>query len=809
MATPSPYFTEVRTPQADFSPLTQAGANIGRMYADMGVNIGRGLGQLIGGVGSKYFDDKKTEKAMTEYLRTDEGVSWAVEQGYNPFDIQEWQEDPKKISKEVSKMFKEIGVDNIRSEFRNRQANEMAQAKFKQTTDLYNLEKRKTQLTIDELENARAISENQNLYLAHLTKSTKDGRKNMDQLDPSRGFDMTGKDGKIDPLKVQAVMAMNKSMGLAEYSPQMKVQMMESFKRNDEGGSGKRLESINFKSKSDFNRRWSEFTMNNPNLPPEQVANLKEELRELIVPEGGVRTIINGAIEKNQFGAFAETMKTQFGTMARFRSQLDLAFGVIEDSKGQLKRSGRVANPVAASIALMQMARMAQGVGVLSDKDVDRIGGSKTISATIERLEQKLIGKEVKLTKKMIEDGGDAYLGINPETGEQYEVGDPVRLGGAELSTADLTFFEQIADALDARAKTLVDVVVPQIYEEVRATYGGLTTNEIHEFSDLDIFYPQGFRKEGEVASQVDQRDVEEYHNLLRQGFDPDFIDKNMISDPSFRPEEGDHDRLGETRRQALEMFNSDENATTTEVGDNTGKGDGDEEVTDPNLNDGGLPTAVSTGLPSAYAGGRAANAMQDKLNKNQAMKEFSKKYPNTKLKIVEAGKLAQDGSPEDVKKLAKQFKVNTNNLRGDDEAIRKAVKKKVDAEVKKQVGEFLGKQGLKYAIKKSIVNGIGAILSGGTGFAVGSVLYDILALDAEKTKISQKVTLQVIDKTLSQLPDGEAKDALLNDRENYFTDIWKHENQRYTFAPMTQFEYRQRNRDLSKFLKANAYKGK
>jgi hypothetical protein len=525
------------------------------------------------------------------------------------------------------------------------------------------------------------------------------------------------------------------------------------------------------------------------------------------VPEGGVRTIINGAIEKNQFGAFAETMKTQFGTMARFRSQLDLAFGVIEDAKGEIKRSGRVANPVAASIALMQMARMAQGVGVLSDKDVDRIGGSKTISATIRRLEQKLIGKEVKLTEKMIEDGGDAYLGINPETGEKYEVGDPIRLGGAELSTADLTFFEQIADSLDARAKTLVDVVVPEIYEEVRASYGGLTTDEIHEFSDLDIFYPQGFRKEGEIANQVDRRDVDEYHNLLRQGLDPDYIDKNMISDPSFRPEEGDHDLLGETRRQALEMFNSDKNETTTEVSDDTSKKGGDKKIIDPNLNDGGTPTAVSTFVPSAYAGGRATNAVQDKLNKNQAMKEFSKKYPNTKLKIVEAANLVQDGSPEDVKKLAKQYNVNTNNIRGNDKAIRAAVKKKVDAEVKKQVGEFLGKQGLKYGLKKALINGVGALLTGGVGFTVGSVLYDILALDAEKTKITRKVTLDMIDKTLASLPDGEAKEALLADREKFFREKYQTEEQsRYSFGKKTPFEVRLEDKKRNQYMKKNAY---
>ena len=88
----SPYFSQINVNRADYSPLVRAGATIGQMYADMGKQIG----QALGDAGSKYFEDKKMERAFAEYIKTPEGTQWALERGTSPFEIQEWKEDPKK-----------------------------------------------------------------------------------------------------------------------------------------------------------------------------------------------------------------------------------------------------------------------------------------------------------------------------------------------------------------------------------------------------------------------------------------------------------------------------------------------------------------------------------------------------------------------------------------------------------------------------------------------------------------------------------------------------------------------------------------
>ena len=55
--------------------------------------------------------------------------------------------------------------------------------------------------------------------------------------------------------------------------------------------------------------------------------------------------------------------------MGKLRTMLDTA--IVENDDGTIQ----IKNATAASIALIQMAKNAQGAGVLSDKDVDRISG--------------------------------------------------------------------------------------------------------------------------------------------------------------------------------------------------------------------------------------------------------------------------------------------------------------------------------------------------------------------------------------------------------------------------------------------------
>ena len=202
-------------------------------------------------------------------------------------------------------------------------------------------------------------------------------------------------------------------------------------------------------------------------------------------------------------------MKTNTGTMGNFRSLLDESLVTLDDGTVDIK------NPVAASVALMQLARMAQGAGVLSNQDVNLIKGDQTLAASWERLISKNIGETTELTDDMIKQNPAWQNSINPETGEVFQVGDEVTLGGANLSAADMKMFQSLADKLDDRSNQFVQKVIPDIYKNVRATYGGFTIDQLNQFTDLHQYMPNGLVNLNPLST-VRQKDMQGIYYMMR-----------------------------------------------------------------------------------------------------------------------------------------------------------------------------------------------------------------------------------------------------------------------------------------------------
>ena len=125
-------------------------------------------------------------------------------------------------------------------------------------------------------------------------------------------------------------------------------------------------------------------------------------------------------------------MKGNAGSMGKLRTMLDTA--IVENDDGTIQ----IKNATAASIALIQMAKNAQGAGVLSDKDVDRISGRQDFGSVLDRFFEKRIGQEMTLTKEMVEENPTWLRAVNPDTGKPFAVGDEVLVGGSEMSIDDL-----------------------------------------------------------------------------------------------------------------------------------------------------------------------------------------------------------------------------------------------------------------------------------------------------------------------------------------------------------------------------------
>lgn len=703
----SPYFSNINQAQADYSPLVQAGANIGRMYADMGANIGRNLGQAIGAAGSKYFNDKKTERAFAQYIKTQEGGNYLLSHGYSPFDIEEMRANPEKIDKEAMKVVKDIGIDKIRTTFQQQEATRMAEQKHRQATDLYNLTLQEKKMAVEDAKEQRAISQQTNLYLAHLSSDSGDGRQMRDTLNPSAGFLQPDENGVIDPIRLQAVQAVNKSMNLGKYSPAMVSAIQESFRKKDEGGTGELLKAVNFKSQADFEEQFSEFVKKNPSIPKEQITAAREQLQKLVAPTGKISEVIKKAIEDSQFGAFIETAKTQAGTMGRFSTLLDetLTTTIGEDGGEYLK----VKNPVAASVVLMQLARMAQGVGVLSNQDVNLIRGDQRTVESIRRFMEKYIGESVDLTQEMIDADDRWTKTINPKTGKVFEIGDPVNLGGANLSARDLMMFKDIAKVMDDKHQEMLTKIIPQVYDVVRGNFGGLTTNEIHEFSDLEMFYPDNTGNETAPLDGVDDDKVKNLFSAFLEGKSKEYLRSYIQSQESYT--EADEPELNMLLDKAEAMYEKHKsNNVEDSKYDSSTTTDFDAENTKDKL-------TASGGAATAYGAKKA----YDNANLRSMLNSKGETYKSFKEAITEIDK----GKMSDVKNAGKQLGINRSDFKSD-KAFRGAVKKQFKEEIKIQVGKYFNKIGLGKRIIRRV---IGGTLGGGlVGTAYGTVgaLYDV-----------------------------------------------------------------------------------
>jgi hypothetical protein len=761
----SPYFSNINVAQADYSPLARAGEAIGNMYAQTGQNIGSALSTAIGAVGGKYFEDKKLERTLETHLQTAQGKKELEHKfGYTPEQVNDLLEKGT-LSKEIKSWYKEIGIDNIRSQVQDEMKMSMQREQHQATMTKLGQEQEQNNLLLNEIKQKNKLSEAKNNYLAYLHNTDDEGNKYLDSLDPAKDFLKSGED--FDPISLQAVQSVNQTMGLGKYSPAMLTSIVNSFKKKDEGGTGEILNAVNFKSRADFEENWNQFTTENSNLPREQLTIARERAEKLIVPTGAVREIIDKGISSSGFGSFVETMKSQIGDMGNFKQMLDESLQGVEFDKNGNITAYDVKNPVAASIALIKLARVAQGAGQLSDRDVENVKGSRRYSDQFKRFFDKSFGSAHVVTKEMWDNG--YKNAINPDTGEKFEVGDDAIFGGGQLNAADLLMFRDIAEKLDLRSRQLTDEVIPQVYEEVRANFGGLTTNEIHEFSDLDMYKPTGFKTAEQKMAGVTSANVASAINGLKAGKSRAAIEKMVRNRGGFDPSTGDETNLkmtmDEAERQYKDLQHKGEMASVPAKPLNIPK---ERAYKLDNLEDGGSMVSAGSGFVSGMAGTKAT---YNKMGTSRAAQEsFNKKFPRTASKITQMRAAVETGSLSDVKNVAKNYNIDTNKYRGNDKALRARVKSKLNQEVKQKVTKWAAKQGFKSTLKKSIVSLVGGAATGGVGFVSGSVLYDVISLAESEVQ----ATKETYDEMLVNAKTEEERSLVKKMKDQYLGNLQK-----------------------------------
>ena len=753
----SPYFSKINLHQQDFSVLQNVGRAWGEAYQQAGAAIGQ--------IGSAYFKRQGMMNQAEQFAKSEMGQEYLRGQGWTQDQLNKIAEDPSEAKKLVYDASREAGgIDKLMTQMQAEYSFGRLKEVDAMKDELHKQEKIKNFYMLKDLKSKDNLQTQTLAYMKHLNTENENGVFNRDADDPTGGFDISS------PEAMQAVMAVNKQMGLGVHNPAILGMMSDSLAPVDEI-TGEQLPYANFTSEADMHKS-VDALLSSPlgrRLPPEQRNALVERMKANIDGAGDkpfARDIFKDELKASGFGAFAEAMKTNVGTMGNFRALLDESLLIKEDGTVGIK------NPVASSVALMQMARIAQGAGVLSNQDVNLIKGDQRIAASYERLIEKNLGESVELTDEMIAQNPAWQNSINPDTGEVFKAGDDVYLGGANLSAADMKMFQSLANALDGRATEFQKKVIPDIYKNVRATYGGFTIDQLNQFTDLHQYMPNGIVNLNPM-SQVTTKQLDGVVNMMKSGMTEseakNYIRQNSMSDPNTDYDEDTDGKAIDAMVDSVynKGYRSKHNAHVQTFNDQAQYQGGKRRVDPPKKNidtskvvtdsDGSLVDAVGGAISTYGALSAAEKIGQKSLEKDLIDKEFFKGShadANKKIKNMKGSKL---------KDTAKFMGIDGADKINDKE-LRKLVKSKLDSEVKQAAKEKLAKLGIKKTILSKLV------VSGG----VGSVLFawDIVDLLGTKDRITVEAAEKIAKKYPKGTPEREVADEVVNEAKSQFSTI-------------------------------------
>lgn len=749
----SPYFSKINLHQQDFSVLQ----NAGRAWGDAYQKAGEAIGQL----GSAYFKRQGMMKQAEQFAKSEMGQEYLRGQGMPQDELDKLAEDPKAATKLVYDASREAGgIDKLMTQMQAEYSFGRLKEVDAMKDELHKQEKIRNFYLIKDLKSKDNLQAQTMAYYKHLNTENENGVFNRDSDDPTGGFDVSS------PEAMQAVMAVNEQMGLGVHNPAVLGMMSDSLAPVDEI-TGEQLPYANFASEADMHKAIDTLFASSPlgrRLPPEKRNAFVERMKGNIDGAGDkpfARDIFKSELKASGFGAFAEAMKTNVGTMGNFRSLLDESLVTLDDGTVDIK------NPVAASVALMQLARMAQGAGVLSNQDVNLIKGDQTLAASWERLISKNIGESTELTEEMIAQNPAWQNSINPETGKVFQVGDEVTLGGANLSAADMKMFQSLADKLDDRSNQFVKKIIPDIYKNVRATYGGFTIDQLNQFTDLHQYMPNGIVNLNPM-SQVTTKQMDAVVNMMKDGMTEseakNFIRQNSMSDPST---EYDEDTDGKAIDAMVDSvynkgYRSKHNAHVQTFNDQA-QYQGKKRKVDPpkvdmpeNLDDSG--SAVENIGYSAATGSlmKGADIVKGVGLKSQIAKDS---FPYKKQALSRV----KDLSGKDLKNTAKEFGVKGADKMSD-KAIRKQITTRIKQEVKQEVQEKLVAMGAK----KKVFSALTKLMTSGT---VGSVMFvmDLVQADTLPRDAKLSALKDAVNKAKKGSPEREIAQEMFD--RAYYTD--------------------------------------
>ncbi len=771
----NPYFQQINQQRQDFSMIADAGRAWGEAY--------KSIGKAIGDVGSAYFKKKAEDKKVDDYMETEDFQNKFLESGGSPFDLEQMKTDDKFRGKMRDEYIKSAGgIDKFKEQVN--QKVQLNQATEKHSAQMQMFEKQTKQLELSNTEKEKAVQgqEYANQYLAHATKWKQDPNNKSKVIGAGESFIKTiGDQGGDMAIARQAVMSSNKAMGMGFHNPQIQGVMMESMKKSEI--DKRKLTGLNFLDQSEKENALNKMIADSGGrIPQAQIEAMSKRLDGLVVPTGKLREVTDKSFKAQGFGSFEEDAQG-IAKAKELGILIDNALVQVKNDDGT--QSYQIRNSVSANISLIKLARLAQGAGVLSDRDVSRVQGSERFTDIIDRTLDKRIGNVVELTEADVSEGGLYHNLKNPDTGQLYTVDDEVEYGGASVNADDLLAMRDLLGAKKKYFDSEMRDKLPNVIREIQSQFSGLTLDDIHKGTGLGDYLDGGIHSMLESGESLSDYDVKNVKQLVRGGVNnlDDAIASGKIVAKPF-----EMNRLRNTfefvnRQIEVEKTQQMLNAPSPDDVNEAFNVDGQEAPegkNTPSRPQSALRPPPTTDednerngqLASQFYGGMgtgltALNGI-NKIDKNRinatsnpdSKTDINKRASTSKTKVTQADSFKNYSSAKDLRqdvqsglkdpskrnKLAKQFGVDSKL---NDKKFKKAIEKKVEDKVQ----QWAKKNG----IKKLGTMAVGGILTGGvaTGVAIGDTIWEAYSLWDSLSENEKAVMKDKIESALTSIPSA------------------------------------------------------
>jgi hypothetical protein len=438
----SPYFQPA--PQArvqiDTSPLIRGAEAQARGMASIGEN----LGTMVGTGLNKYFEKKKVDIFIERAAQSEQAESFYKAQGLPmPADVNEIKKDLEAGIKEAGGItaFKAANAADI--------AQKRAEQKAGQQQQQHSMLMQQYDLKLKGLERAEDQLTAKDSVYAHLLGNNASGKRNMDSMNPLDGFEMTPQNAAVAAEAMQTLKIGRHGDGLVNA-------MMHVAPQGFLGTAGRDKWANNIRAQANL-----------PGMTIDQQTKLNTALADRVHDP----KIVNEQVNKEWAAhPFLKTLEdSYFGEMTNFESLMDQAMGdYIVNPDGSL--IGKIKNPSSANVAVMYLARIAQGGGVLSDKDVGRIKGGSDWESSWDRFKERWFGSDTTDEKWAEKHAEEALAGAK----------------GAMVSFEDLHFMRELGDSLTEKNSAQRKKYVVPLLQTVTNQFPGLSIEQVASLTMVD-----------------------------------------------------------------------------------------------------------------------------------------------------------------------------------------------------------------------------------------------------------------------------------------------------------------------------------